>query len=252
MARSKIFEKGYINVYSELTNQERRELFYQRKYKELNPAWDQTNIVLCQYFDKYGGKTVLDAGCGQGNYVIDEFSNKIDFAAGVDADKESTGKNISLDEIKYSNLEAIPYPNNYFDTVISLWVLEHLKNPLKVFKEVGRVLKSGGCFIFATPNKNSWLLRVKRLMTNNLIRVINKSLYGREEKNVFGTYYRANSVADLTKLLKLAGFGLTEIKLNYDPAFTSFNEVTFRLSNLINDGQHIIGVSVFSKKEPGE
>ena len=243
MARSKILERGYINVYSKLTSQEKRVLFYQRKYKKLSPKWDQTNIVLCQYFKKYGEKLVLDAGCGHGNYVIDEFRDKIEFAAGVDIDSKSTTKNSSLDEIKYSNLETIPYPNNSFETVVSLWVLEHLENPSRVLREIRRVLKPGGCFIFVTPNKNNWLLKCKGLANQSLVKWVNKKFYGREEKDVFMTYYRANTMDKLEKLLKEAGYKIVKLQTNYDPGYTSFNEVTFRLSNLLSDQHHILGVA---------
>jgi len=233
--KSKIIERGYLHVYSQLNQKERQILEYQRKYKELCPEWDQTNIILCRQFEMAtkGLKkvTVLDAGCGNGNYVIDEFRSQIDWAAGVDADTMSTRNNICLDEIKYSNLENIPYPDNEFDIVISAWVAEHLKNPEKVFHEIFRVLKKGGTLIMVTPNAHCWLVGLKKILGNGWInKSVNKLIYGRKNIDVFPTFYRFNDAKNIKKMLTGIGYQKIAITLNYDPGYTSFNQISFRIS----------------------
>jgi len=235
--KSKIIEKGYINVYSELNSKERKQLEFDSVYKKQNPAWDQTNVRLALMFGKIiEGLTrvkVLDAGCGNGNYVIDEFRKKIDWAAGVDADTGATRNNICLDEIKYSNLESIPYPDNEFEVVISLWVVEHLKNPEKVFLELKRVLKPGGKMLLVTPNANCWLVGARKLLGNRRLgRIINRWIYGRKEIDVFPTYYRANTIKSVKKMLSEAGFKTVETELNYEPGYTAFNKIFFAIFNL--------------------
>jgi 2-polyprenyl-3-methyl-5-hydroxy-6-metoxy-1,4-benzoquinol methylase len=235
--KSKILEKGYINVYSELNGKEKKQLSFQREYKRLNPEWDQTNIILNSKFEKlvkgFDKVRVLDAGCGNGNYVIDEQRALIDWAAGVDADTGATRNNICLDEIRYSNLEKIPYPDNEFEVVVSLWVAEHLKNPDIVLKELNRVLRNDGKLILVTPNANCWLVFIRRLLGNSkLNRVINKVFYGRNEIDVFPTYYRANSVKTMKRLLSDSGFKNVDITLNYEPSYTAFNKFFFSLFNI--------------------
>ncbi|MBI4225805.1 class I SAM-dependent methyltransferase [Candidatus Roizmanbacteria bacterium] len=241
--KSKIREKGYINIYSKLTPQEKRQIFYNRRYKKLNPSWDNSLILLCKTFsfalDHLAGSKksviVLDVGCGHGNYVIDEFRSKITWAAGIDLEKKFTRKNVCLDEIKQASAEKIPYQNEAFDIVLSLWVLEHLKNPDIVIREIQRVLKRGGFFIFATPNKNSITLFARRLIkSEKIVFFANKLLYGRNEKDIFFTYYKANTIGSLKKLLGEAGFEEIKSTLNYDPGYTSFNELTFNISNMLN------------------
>jgi SAM-dependent methyltransferase len=46
----------------------------------------------------------------------------------------------------------LPYSDGSFDLVIMSEVLEHLTTHLAVVREVGRVLKPGGHFVFTTPN----------------------------------------------------------------------------------------------------
>lgn len=42
-------------------------------------------------------------------------------------------------------------PNNYFDVVFSGELIEHMDNPLELFKEAYRILKKGGKLIITTP-----------------------------------------------------------------------------------------------------
>jgi ubiquinone/menaquinone biosynthesis C-methylase UbiE len=48
--------------------------------------------------------------------------------------------------------EAIPFPDNTFDFVISLAVLEHVQNVTAVLEQTYRVLKPGGYAYFEVPN----------------------------------------------------------------------------------------------------
>ncbi len=43
------------------------------------------------------------------------------------------------------------FENNSFDTVVNIQVLEHVFEPIKMVKEIGRVVKAGGHAIFLIP-----------------------------------------------------------------------------------------------------
>jgi len=242
---SKILEHGYINIYSDLSAQERRQVHFKTLYKSENPGWDDSLIFLTNRFREFlkPNLTVLDAGCGNGNYIIDENRAGITHAVGIDVAKEFVQKNICLDEIKIGNLEKLPFDDSSFDIVTSLWVLEHLEKPQIVFKEIHRVLKKDGIFMFATPNAKFLPLWIMSLIKNSTINhLLNKKLFGRNQKDVFKTYYKANTVKDITKLCE--GLFLAEtVKLNYDPSYTSFNFLSYKLSNTANILAKKTGVS---------
>jgi len=233
--KSKILESGYINIYSKLNYNEKRQLQYKTRYKTDTPKWDDSMVYLAKYFHQNvkPDSVILDAGCGNGNYIIDENRSKISWAVGVDVSQDFVSKNICLDEIIISNLEALPFESNKFDAVISLWVLEHLQNPTKVFAEIVRVLKPGGLFLFATPNSQYLPLKVMHLVKNNSINYfLNKKLFGRAEKEIFPTFYKANTVGELKNNAN-CGFEVVELRLNSDVSYTSFNGLSYFMSKLV-------------------
>jgi len=58
-----------------------------------------------------------------------------------------------LDVILGSALN-IPCINNSIDIVLALDLIEHIRDDVKVLKEIHRILKKGGVFLLTTPVKN--------------------------------------------------------------------------------------------------
>ncbi|MFA6250321.1 MAG: class I SAM-dependent methyltransferase [Candidatus Shapirobacteria bacterium] len=213
-------------------------IHYEERYKAISKDWDNSLIILSNQLRKFikqkGNIKILDAGCGRGNYLIDENRKEIDWASGIDISPAATKGNICLDEIKFGDLENIPYQDKTFEAVTSIFVLEHLKNPKIVFKEIHRVLKKGGIFLFLTPNKDSFLVRVKNLVNAvSLNGKLNYWLFGRKEDDIFPTYYLANEVTSLKHDLEVAGFQNCEVKTNFEPGYTTFGKFSFWLTRNI-------------------
>jgi len=237
--KSKVITPGYINVYSQLPPRQKKLLQYSFKYKQSHPDWDDTTIALNNKLKLFllhqkGQIKLLDAGCGHGNYLVDENRHHIDWAVGVDVDPASTAKNICLDEIKISSLQKIPFSNNQFSVTTSLWVLEHLSNPQQVLSEIFRVTKPGGIFLAATPNKSYWLITLKHMFSTPFLHFIVEMFYGRRSPDIFPTHYLANTVRDLQSILNIAGFTNIEVQLNYDPSYTAINQLTYLFFNFIH------------------
>jgi len=82
------------------------------------------------------------------------------------------------------SVEKLTFPNNYFDCVVALDVLEHVDNDKKALLEISRVLKSGGFFLFSVPlgkEKFSEIDKVaghkRRYEVKNLIALIKESCF---------------------------------------------------------------------------
>jgi ubiquinone/menaquinone biosynthesis C-methylase UbiE len=245
---------AYINEYTELGPKEKRQLSYKRKFKEEHPEWDDSMVLLTKLVEQYAatGSTVLDLGCGNGNFVVQELPAKFSKKIGIDIGPHETRNNRWLDEIVYGNIEQLPFPNQTFDVVLSLWVLEHLEHPDHVFKEISRVLKPGGIFAFVTPNRNSFLIFLRRLMPSKLASRLVDQIYGRTEDDTFDVFYRANTVKDVSRLAHLHSFITKTLTTNADPSYTSFNPWTYRLSSFFAKypgfQPHLVGI--FQKPSP--
>lgn len=121
-----------------------------------------SNIDRCEkYFLKYlnsfvkkiHDKKILDIGCGNGDHtvVFCKNKNKVTGLDVVDLRFEEYKKNFKF--VKSSG-RILPFKNNSFDIVISLDVIEHVKNDDFFVEEIYRVLKKDGRILIATPNKN--------------------------------------------------------------------------------------------------
>lgn len=53
-----------------------------------------------------------------------------------------------------------PFKNQSFNTIIAGELLEHLEEPHQFFREVYRLLKTGGKLIVSTPNANSIIITI--------------------------------------------------------------------------------------------
>lgn len=58
---------------------------------------------------------------------------------------------LSKDGVRCENLEALTFPDNSFDLVVTQDVFEHIAEPIVGFREIARVLRPGGKHIFTVP-----------------------------------------------------------------------------------------------------
>jgi 2-polyprenyl-3-methyl-5-hydroxy-6-metoxy-1,4-benzoquinol methylase len=99
---------------------------------------------------------ILEIGCGKGETL--DWIKSIRFCrtiVGVELslDVAKVAKN-KIDFVIQGDIEEInlPYANEYFDLILCLDVLEHLKDPWSVIKKLTKYLKAGGILIASIPN----------------------------------------------------------------------------------------------------
>ncbi len=204
---------------------------YRRRYAAEHPGWQPASHVYRDRVAAHLGPSVrmLDLGCGRGG-VVEELYERAGRVIGVDADWPSLAEHrlIFLPRAA-ARAEALPFPDGSFDLVFCSWVLEHLPDPERAFREVARVLVYGGRFVFLTPNVRHPLLALNRLLRWTRGRAV-RWLYGRAEADTFPALYRVNTIPDLTVLLRAAGLEPLAIIPVGDPTYLAFNEVLYRLS----------------------
>ncbi|MGQ0601952.1 MAG: methyltransferase domain-containing protein [Anaerolineales bacterium] len=252
---------------------------YRARYARLQPGWrtsgDEFESAMRRHVTP--DSRVLDVGCGRGG-VMELFWRDVALPVGVDPDWASlhehrtrpplpagegvagaaavaplTGVRANSMPLTCAFAERLPFRDSSFDTVIALWVLEHLPEPERVFHEIARVLAPGGVFLFLTPNAlhpllwanrtAQWLPAVQRAAQRALI----PRLYGRAEADTFRVHYRANTPARLRALAAQCGFRVQSLRAIADPTYLAFNDALFQLSVMLERllpkewGVHLLG-----------
>jgi len=72
------------------------------------------------------------------------------------------------------DVEALPYPDGFFDVVLFMSVIEHLYFPRHAVDEIARVLKPGGLLFLETPNAVAMGRRLDALLGRNPFRWFNE------------------------------------------------------------------------------
>ena len=89
---------------------------------------------------------LLDVGCGSRPY---ENLCSVDEYIGLEIDDEGN-RNNSLADVFYDG-KIIPFDNNYFDSILSNQVFEHVFNPTDFLREMNRVTKKDGLLLLTVP-----------------------------------------------------------------------------------------------------
>lgn len=212
----------------------RKQEFYRQEYRRLRSDWRDSLRI---YSDIINQNTtpetrILDIGCGHGE-LLKAVYDKTPHTYGVDPDKEALDKNTLIKNKVVGVVEDLPFESNFFDLVVSEWVLEHLNDPEKAFREIFRVLKPGGKVVFLTPNVWNYNVWMIRMIPNRFHSFFTRKLYDRQEGDTYPVRYKINSVKKIAKILEPIGFKKSQLILNGDPSYISFNRPLFALARVL-------------------
>lgn len=133
---------------------------YREKYDRIAGFYELLEKPLDRYFNPLRERAVslaqgrtLEVGIGTGKtlayyprgvelYAVDGSARMIEIAR---KRAEELGLKV---EFTVAEAEDLPFPENYFDTVISSFVFCTVPNPRRAMREIQRVLKPGGRAIF--------------------------------------------------------------------------------------------------------
>ncbi len=115
-------------------------LLHLNKLLKETPHRNQLNLQLRKHFPKLSSPT-LDVGSKDRRY--DRFL--IDPSTAIDIKKDI------INNIIFGDVNNIPFPNDSFNSILCIEVLEYLNMPEKAIQELYRVLKKDGIMLLSIP-----------------------------------------------------------------------------------------------------
>lgn len=172
-------------------------------------------------------KAVLDIGCGRSAPNLMRLVGKASVLHGVDLVAFRT-KHPQL-HLHSGSVTQMPFlSTDTIDLAYSRSVMEHVADPAAAFREVYRVLRPGGRYIFLTPNFYDYGSLIAHLVPNAWHPKIVHWATGREEEDVFPTFYRANTRRQIARLARAAGLEIEQFSyLGQYPAYLLFSRPLF-------------------------
>ena len=131
---------------------------------ELKPGpYSSHTLALCSVPDSGEGRWVLDVGCA-GGYVSERLAARGYRVVGIERPggvPNPISGNVTFVEADLDS--GLPRLGREFDFVFCLDVLEHLRDPLKMLREIKPLLRPGGRVIASLPNSGNIYFRLNVL-----------------------------------------------------------------------------------------
>jgi len=105
-----------------------------------------------EFVDRFdlNNKSVLEIGSGRG-YLQDAAKNY------VGLDISPSVARFYHKKFVVGTATALPFADDSFDGIWSIWVFEHVPNPEQAFREMRRVIRNNGViFLFPAWNVDRW------------------------------------------------------------------------------------------------
>ncbi|PKM49619.1 MAG: class I SAM-dependent methyltransferase [Firmicutes bacterium HGW-Firmicutes-7] len=133
--------------------------------------WESEKILFGKYFKRE--EKIIDIGCGTGRVTYGLHALGYNELTGLDISEEMLQEAIKINSIRKTNIEfmlgdvtKLEAKNNSYDGAVfaynGLMQIPWLKNRVKAFKEINRILKVGGNFIFTTHDMDNVHENVQR------------------------------------------------------------------------------------------
>lgn len=178
--------------------------------------------------------TMMDAGCGRTAPLLAKFVGKARRLVGVELVDFDTSKTPPGVELISGDLARIPQlADASVDLVISRSVLEHIQDIEPVYKELHRVLKPGGHFLFLVPNLGDYVSIISWLVPNKLHGAIVSKTEGRNAIDTFPAFYKSNTAGAVRRLARKTGFKMLSCDyVGQYPAMLMFNAAAFLVGSV--------------------
>ncbi len=171
---------------------------------------------------------ILDVGCGEGilgRRLLEKGASEVvgvEFAPDVSKRAERNMTRVICGDIEKIDL---PFDEGYFDCMVLADLLEHLRAPLSTLKKLRKHLSDSGVVVASIPN----------VRYHGIINMLVEGHWKYEDHGILDkTHLRFFTRKEIERLFAEAGFEITGITANIDPAY---NSLSYPLSGEISFGR---------------
>lgn len=151
-----------------------------RPKNQIQLAFRNHWLLFREFMQYHGYESCLEVGCGRGtisSYFADNGfrCTLLDSSAGVlETAKGAFAKNEHTAEYVHADALDMPFPQESFDVVVSIGLLEHFQEIGQAIEEQYRILKKGGVFLgYIVPERPENIQRYFRWI-NRLLALVAK------------------------------------------------------------------------------
>jgi len=192
------------------------------KKRKLDPSYFDFYFNYLQSLDRLGCR-VLHLGCGWDKHGV-KMKFKHARVVSLDMDKIALGRNPNALKVA-GDACRLSFQKESFHSIICEDLVEHIKAPLEMLKEIHFLLKKGGQFLFVTPNRWSYI-SVAATMTPLAFHRWYNRLRGLRQEDIYPTFYKLNSYGKIKKEAHRLGFLIKELQvLTGVPAYFNFSKI---------------------------
>jgi len=201
-------------------------LYHILKDSASNHWWYRGRLEILKQFagdflSSDGNRRLLSIGCGIGSELL--MLKNYGEVFGVDPSEEVVshhGNNGGNNRVLLGSAEKIPFPDEWFDAVFAMDVIEHTADDKIAVHEAFRALKSGGMGFFSVP-AHQWLWN---------------------ESDVRAHHFRRYSRKQFIELLLQTGF--MTMNVTYFNTFLFLPIVLVKLASKIWEPRQLVGAEV--------
>lgn len=139
-------------------------IYYEDYWSQRGGFSTQPSRRLLELFERYVSPDdrCLDVGCGDGGtsgvWLHDHAASYLGVDISEGAIRKAARRGLSVQLVEHA--DGLPFPDDSFDLVVCVEVLEHLFEPDRAVREIRRVLRPQGRVIATVPNVVHWRIRV--------------------------------------------------------------------------------------------
>jgi len=191
--------------------------------------WEGRREILRQELPRKEGLKVLDIGCGTGE-TMTFVKSFLDSPKVVGVDNSQVAVNFAKKRghlVYKVDALKLPFPDNSFDVILLLDVIEHIKDDISFLSEAKRVLKKGGKIIVTAPalqfiwSKHDTGQGHQRRYTRHMIKDLAESCRLKLTRLSYFNFFLSPAIIAIRLLSRLplfSKFGEYDSDLNYKVA----------------------------------